>query len=259
MPGPTDGWPDWREEDRYAALLQADRSAFAWEWLRRMEAYRTAFEDASRRPSQREREELAGRWGLHRFEAPDLAAPGARPLWRRERFRHVLEAAAEQGGAASDCFDLGRFEPLATLYRACSGEEHLLISDGLRSVRLDVVGGSLEAGPVRLHYRLAGFTAVVGPLLVLQRLLAFNRTGRFSPALHQPEVRAPRWVAMLRAYDGVAAGATQRDVAETLLSRDAAVRRWRVAAPTVRSRAQRLVRAARLMADGGYLSLLAGN
>jgi hypothetical protein len=259
MPAPVSGWPHWREENEYAALLKAGRSAFAWEWLRRVHAYREAYEEAARCSSPREHEVLAARWGLHRFEAPDLPVPVARPLWRRNRFRHVLEAVAEEAVLASDRFDLRQFEPLATLHRASSGEEHLLISDGLRGIRLDVVDGSLEAGPVLLRYRLAGFASVAGPLLVLQRLLAFNRTGRFAPALHKPEVRATRWVAMLRTYDAMAAGATQRDIAEALISRDAAAGRWRVAAPTVRSRAQRLVRAARRMAGDGYLSLLDGS
>jgi hypothetical protein len=61
---------------------------------------------------------------------------------------------------------------------------------------------------------------------------------------------------MLRAYDGIVAGAAQREIAALLLSSEAGRERWRVEAPTVRLRVQRLVRSARAMAAGGYLSLL---
>ena len=61
---------------------------------------------------------------------------------------------------------------------------------------------------------------------------------------------------LLRAHDALAAGADQRDIAEALLSREAAQPKWRVGAPSLRSRAQRLVRGARLMAAGGYRELL---
>ena len=61
---------------------------------------------------------------------------------------------------------------------------------------------------------------------------------------------------MLRASDALAAGAAQREIAAVLLNAEAEVERWRVIAPTLRARAQRLVRAARRMAAGGYRSLL---
>ena len=62
---------------------------------------------------------------------------------------------------------------------------------------------------------------------------------------------------MLRAYDAIRSGVTQREIASALLSKEAEEGRWRVQAPTLRSRAQRLVKAARFMAEGGYSSLLA--
>ena len=35
-------FPDWRNADAYSALLEADRSLIAWEWLRRDDRYRAA-------------------------------------------------------------------------------------------------------------------------------------------------------------------------------------------------------------------------
>lgn len=84
------------------------------------------------------------------------------------------------------------------------------------------------------------------------------RTGEFARVLHPREARSARWALVLRAGDAVASGASQRAIAELLLSADARERRWRVQAPALRSRVQRLVREARRMAAGGYLSMLNG-
>jgi hypothetical protein len=62
---------------------------------------------------------------------------------------------------------------------------------------------------------------------------------------------------LLRAHDALAAGASQREIAACLFDELAAQRRWRVNAPHLRSRVQRLVRAARQAACGAYLGLLA--
>jgi hypothetical protein len=51
-------------------------------------------------------------------------------------------------------------------------------------------------------------------------------------------------------------GANQRDIAEVLLSRSAAERRWRSREQSLRSQAQRLVRSACAFAGGAYRVLL---
>jgi len=252
MVPPPDPWPDWRRERDYLHLLRADRSAFAWEWLRRDETYRAEWAGRGGRADA----SGARRWGLHAYVDPSLPVPLARPLWRREVFPFVLEVEAEEAGGDADRFDIGRLASLATVVKSRGGEEHLLLSDGLRGIRLDVREGSICGGPVRLRYRLAGLAAVEAPLLVLRRLVALWRRGRFSQTLHAGEVRARRWIAMLRAQDGLAGGATQRELAQMLVGGDASLDRWRVAAPTVRSRVQRLAHGARRMRGSGYLSLL---
>lgn len=241
---------DWRNAAAYAPLLRADRSILAWEWLRRDPVYREAADAGAvrNRPAD---------WGLHAFEPPDRAAPNARPLWRAEVHPPVLPAVAGPPVGAADAFDFARLGPLATIGSDADGREHLLISDGLRAIRVDVEAGTLRRGPVRLLYLIAGIDSAERPLLTLRRFLALCRTGRFSPTLHPAEARAGRFILMLRAADALAEGATQREIAATLLSGDAAADRWRVSAPTVRARAQRLVRSARRLAGGGYRSLLA--
>ncbi len=236
---------------------------FAWEWLRRREDYREAARrsllpasSAGEPFSVLDEQPGAARWALHRFEDPERAAPRARPVWRADAHRLVLRASADCDCDPLDAFRLKRLGNLATVVRAGSGAEHLLLSDGSRSLRLDVEGGSLLQGPVRLRYHLAGIETAEAPLLVLRRLLGLWRSGTFPNALYPPEARRERLVLILRAHDGIASGATQREIAAELLDREARSGRWRIAAPEVRSRVQRLVRAARKMAGGGYLSLL---
>ena len=252
---PEQGQADWRDASAYEPLLQADRTFLAWEWLRRDGAYC----EAARAALAVEPGRVGAKpqhWGLEAFENPNLQAPRARPLWSRNVHPFVLRVVATRTESPTDAFDLEGLAKLATLVQRESGTEHLLLSDGLRAIRLDVLVGSLSQGPVQLGYVLGGVASAEPPLLTLRRLLVLCRTGRFGPSLHRPEPKARRWVMMLRAWDALAAGADQREIAATLLSASAAERRWRTEAPSLRSQAQRLVRGARRMGKGGYLNLL---
>ena len=237
---------NWTEASVYAPLLLADRSILAWEWLRRSPAYRAAAAGCGADSEV---------WGLLRYVPPGLAAPDARPLWTAAVHPLVLRAAAEEGVDPGDMFD-SRLVGSAIVMLETGAGEHLLVSDGYRAIRLDIEAGTLRRGPVRLCYRLCGLASAGRPLLTLRRLLAYCRDGRFSAMLHPPETRAARHVLMLRAHDAMAAGANQREIAATLLCAEASFARWRIAAPTLRSRVQRLVRNARNMANGGYRELL---
>lgn len=246
---------DWRDAAAYAPLLEADRAIHAWEWLRRDPDYRltalTALSGEGGSGTAQARD-----WGLEVFEEPDLATPLARPMWRRHVHPAVLPVMAAAGGRPEDKFDLETLGDLATVVRSDCGVEHILLSDGFRTIRLDILAGSLAAGPAQLRYLLAGLGSVERPLLTLQRLLLLCRTGRFGRSLHCPEPRARRWLLMLRAHDAWAAGADQRAIAAALLSQSASAPRWRSEAPSLRSQVQRLVRGARRMAAGGFYELL---
>ena len=250
--------PDWRNGDAYAALVRAEAAAIAWEWLRRDPRYRAAAsvpgEASAAAPAVVGAQPAAARWGLHAFAEPSLAADAAHPVWRGEWFPRVLVAEATRGGDAGDRFDLARFARAATVVREAAGPERVLLSDGPASLRVDVVAGSVLAGPVRLAYRLAGVAAAQDPLDTLQGLLRLCRTGRLHPPA--PRSRNRRLILLLRAHDALQAGASQREIAEVLLSGEAARARWRAEVPSLRLRAQRLAKGARAMAGGGYRSLL---
>jgi hypothetical protein len=250
-------WPDWRDAAAYAPLLDADRSLFAWEWLRRDPEYRAAAEAALPEGARTgQAPSGAERFGLVAFEAPDLTVPEARPMWRSDVYRFVLPVDVRRGVvSAVNTIDVARLRDLARIL-ADGGAEHLLLSDGLRSIRLDGQSGAFTSGPVCLLYAIEGLVTAERPLLTLRRYLALCRTGRFSRSLHPREVRARRWIRMLRAHDGLVAGADQREIAEALLSSSVAKPRWRSRESSVRSQAQRLVRSAQASAAGGYRRLL---
>lgn len=247
---------DWRDAAVYAPLLDADRSIFAWEWLRRDPGYRAAAKAAFDAAATGEDVQGPEPWGLLAFEAPELAAPDARPVWSTDAHPYVLEAESVPSTAAGEPFAIERLGEFLTIVHGRDGREHLLLSDGFRAIRVDIVAGRVTAGPAQLRYRLAGFASAEKPLLALRQLLAVHRTSRFSRSLHVREVRARRWLLHLRAYDALAAGADQRKIAAVLLSRTAGELRWRSRASSIRSQVQRLVRSARHMEAGAYRDLL---
>lgn len=246
--------PDWRDAAAYAPLLDADRSLFAWEWLRRNSRYREAAALASAGGGGADYN--ASKFGLIRFEDPRRAAPHARPIWSVEAHAYVLPVKRGIPMAGGDEFDLHRLAALATVVRRQAGE-HLLLSDGFRAIRLDGPRGLFSDAPVCLSYLLRGIVTAERPLLTLRRLLSLCRSGGFSRSLHPREPRARRWTLALRARDAVAAGADHREIAQHLFSSSASDPRWRSREPSVRSQAQRLVRSARLFAAGDYRRLLA--
>jgi hypothetical protein len=246
--------PDWRDPEAYAALRTAERPLFAWEWLRRDPSYRSAAALAAEQPAARRAAPDPARFGLAAFEEPSRAAPDARPVWSAGVHPAVLSVRPGPGRGRSDLFDLSAFSRLARVV-ASDEADHLLLSDGLRSIRIDAPSGAFDA-PVRLDYQLGGLASAHAPLLTLRRFLALARSGGFSASLHPREARAGRWILVLRAWDGLASGADQRRIAEVLLSRSAGQACWRGREPSLRSRAQRLVRSARAIAAGGYRSLL---
>lgn len=249
-------WPDWRDAAAYAPLLDADRSLLAWEWLRRTAGYRAAAGRALGASSEgADAAGAAARFGLVAFEPAWLSVPDARPLWRADFHPYVLRAEIAGAGPPADLFELDRMSGIARLIVA-DETEHLLLSDGRKSIRLDGAPGTFGRGPVRLRYSIEGLATAEPPLLTLRRFLALCRGAQFSRSLHGREVRARRWILILRAWDALATGADQRRIAGELLSRTAVGPRWRSRESSVRSQVQRLVRQARQFAGGGYPTLL---
>jgi len=190
-------------------------------------------------------------------ENPEVTGAGARLIWTADIDPGTIEVEALPVSPGSrDAVDPAVFGRWLSISRREDSTEHVVIRDGFRRIRLDVVAGSLMQGPVFLRYRLEGIAALRPRVLPLRRLLALCAHRRFVASLFPPDPKMPRLIEMLRVHDGLVAGASLGDLAEALYGAgvhdaDSARR-----SDSLRSRVRRLVREARAMAAGGYRRLM---
>jgi hypothetical protein len=195
--------------------------------------------------------------GFTFLEAPETGSPSARLLWHARLDPAVLEVEARPTlSYEPDAFDLRRFEAFAIVAKGISGKEHIALSDGYRRIRIDVVSGTLLEGPVILTHRLTGLIGLSPILLALRRLSALTKTLRFGASLFPVTPQTARIVAALQVFDGLAVGASQRDIAVALYGLDRVMAEWFGASDSMRSRVRRLVALALDLADGGWQRLL---
>lgn len=194
-------------------------------------------------------------WGCDFADKPSSPAYAFSVFWHGDCHANILPVEALPVGFVgdADAFDLLSIPHPVTVLRSLDGE-HVLICDGPRSLRLDVVAGSLLSGPVRLSYCMSGFAGVEAKVMTLRRLLALERLGRLPSALFPPESKARRLGMVLRAYDGMRAAASQREIAIGLFGEEHVRADWE--AGYLRTRIQRLNRTAERMIGGGYRVLL---
>jgi Uncharacterized conserved protein (DUF2285) len=225
---------DWRDGDAYTRLLTGDRRCFAWEWLRRTPAYVDAWSAG----------DSAEPFGLWRIEDPTLDALEARPIWTEKFDNGVLQADGRLADAG-DRVDFSQLASFATVAPAGKRRVHILLSDGLRSVRIDLRGAVPHSVPLALTWHVPGVCDVGMRLTALAQFAALVRLGRFARSLHPPQRRARRWIAMLRVHDAMAAGATNREIVSELYDVPTDAPRWRSAVGPWRLRVQRLASGAR--------------
>lgn len=190
------------------------------------------------------------------LEDPSRRAEDARILWRDEHHPGVVTVDALPNAAGHpDSFSIEQAGVGVDVIQSPGGEQ-LLLSDGKRRLQLSVREGTLLGGPVRFRYALEGLRTLGPKLLTLRRLLALSRHGRFTTSLFPPDQRAARWIMMLRAVDGLRAGATQREIASAVFGAQLAEKDWRTRSDYLRLRTQRLIRTGEAMILGGYFRLL---
>ena len=129
--------------------------------------------------------------------------------------------------------------------------EHLVLGDGISIV---LEQGSFLSEPVNLIFPIRDDANASTQLQSLARFRAFRRSGQFKPA--HPGPHAQHWVNQLRAYDAVAQGASERDIAGVLFARRLASEGWRTGGESVRSAVRRLIAPSRRMVAGDYRKLL---
>lgn len=153
-------------------------------------------------------------------------------------------------------FDAARFGRKALVVRDTLGHEKAIFADEVGQVQLEVASGTLADGPVHLEFEVSGLTDIPAKVRTLSRLSAWHRLGRFPRSLFPPDTNAAKWVRALQAYDGMRAGASQREIAIALLGEKEVRDEWNGRSDFLRARVQRLLSFARSMVDGGYRKLL---
>jgi hypothetical protein len=238
--GPT----RWQDPGLYDKLRTADRRAFAWEWLRRTRPYCEAWSRHARGRGASPPD--ARQFGLERLEDPALPVPVARPVWSSRIDPGVLQAAIlDPFASVGEQIDLRQLLPFVSIAIGSEQVEHLLLSDGLRSLRIDLNCGTLIGCPAALHFRLHGISALQAPIAALRRLTVIVDDGGFERLPAVQTRRRDRWILELRVADALRSGARQQDIARTLFGDRIADARWRTCNPSHRLQVQRLVKAAR--------------
>jgi hypothetical protein len=153
---------------------------------------------------------------------------------------------------ASPCDTSAPLQLLIDRYEHCvamgEGVEHLLVHACGRSLRLDVVSGTVLAGPVTLEPRV--MLDRLDFQIVAVRMLAAILIHDPPPAL--TDARLPRLVLALRALDARREGASLREIARGIFGETD----WPGDGDHVKSRARRLVRLSEKLCRAGPRGVL---
>lgn len=236
--------PDWRRAESYRPLLRADAATWAWEFGRRSL-------------------QTGGGGDIGSGQLPDLCFAGAGPAgddlpaalwtWRADPAVPVLSAEAPSSEEAI-CLNLARLRLPCLLARAESGEQHLMICDGERRLRLAVLGADLLQGAVILRYHLPALEFSKSSLQALRLLIGLLETGRLAPR-REAQTKQTRWVEALRAHDARSDGASQRQIAILIFGEDRVREDWAGPSDYMRMRVHRLLRMADDLVAGGYRAM----
>jgi len=192
------------------------------------------------------------------LEDPSRSALEARLLWRGDLDPSVVAVRATPADPDDpDALNVERLRPLATFAQGELGQEYIVLSDGWRRLRLDVVEGSVADGNwVRLDYRLSGFQHLEPLLQTLRRLAGLRRYGRFGEKPYPVPRGQVRRLEALQVADGLRAGASYREIAEGLFGETRVRADWRTRSDYLLSRIRHRAAEARHMLAGGYRVLL---
>jgi hypothetical protein len=255
--------PNWTEADRYLPLLDADGRHWAWVWLKRNASHQDAAGKAATvRLSPDGTAYCQTTPNLDRLfwdgifvhsDQPNEGDQNARLFWRPSVDPSVLTITAEPIAAGHpDAFDVRRFAHMVDIVRDKRGREMCLLAGGPHQIQLEVGEGTLISGPVRLRFDFGGLSNIDAKLRTVTRLVSLRKLGRFATELFPREAGAAKWIKAVQAYDGLAAGASQRDIAGVLFGERMVREEWNGRSDFLRLRIQRLLNYARRMVDGGY-------
>lgn len=257
---PHRSWPDAAD---YRYLEGANRSQFAWEWLRRDPGYRKLIPSIRRRIAsgltiiEPALDSCRERWGCLFIEDSNVSIPDIPMLWCPGLDASVLrvEACAPTEGRTS-IFDLERCASGAVLVKGAVGDEHCLLFEGHHRIHLHVIAGTLLEGPVELRFNIGWSEAFEPAMLTLKHFLHLCQSGELLPDRSVHDRMRHRAISMLRVHDALVQGASIRDVGIMLFGFARIEAEWRDPGESLKSQCRRFITSARAMAAGGYKDLL---
>jgi hypothetical protein len=255
---------NWRTP--YRELLQFSRLAFAWEYLRRNEKFRSNCRHGSvnwRRLDPR------GNLEIFQSDAPsaaggdclfassvDLDARSATVFWHPDSCPSVLRAFALPDSEFLEPFSLADGGLPATLLLSADGMQHVLIRDGVRRLQLTVHGASLLR-PVGLLVDTGWSPAIASHQdRSLKRLRAYRASGALQELDYPPDPYAARLALVLQALDGWRAGARHRDIAEALYGHERVAKDWADPRESLRDQVRYAISRGRTLMEHGYRAFL---
>ncbi|WP_399685472.1 DNA -binding domain-containing protein [Xenophilus sp.] len=254
---------DWHPAAAYLYALTLDGPSLAWEYLRRNPHYRS---DYGRHACGSADEAAdAAPWGLRMLEDPSRDARYAQPAWLPDP--DGLPQLHPDAGAAPDAPTFALWRMPGRKQLAHDGQRMVLNAYRPEGTLRVAFSPALEhgmayahgvAGGARLRERWRAAAATV------ERLDAFYGRDAARPGAHahshghahgRPDRIALLHMRSLQTLDGLAAGATQREIAQALFGMAVVAERWHDLGE-LRAQVRRLARRGRALVDGGYRRLL---
>lgn len=245
-------WTCWAA---YVYVLHLEPASRAWEYLRRNPRYARDWTRFRRGASQR----IAARWGLAVLIDPRLDAREACPVWAtrapapvrlvRDEYR-----SAEGRGAPADHFSIWRLAGRKSLF-GDGTDLRLTLRSSPQSVQLHVVD-RLCAGDWFAYQIPAGAAQVAASRTVAAFHALHSAPSDGRQRLTERPGRTDLFHAhALQVLDGLAAGASQRELAAAIFGDAAVARGWRPDS-ALRAQVRYLIRRARALMAGEYRSLI---
>ena len=245
-------WTCWAA---YVYALHLEPASRAWEYLRRNPRYARDWTRSRRGASQR----IAARWGLAVLIDPRLDAREAFPVWATRAPAPVRlvrdESRSEEGrGAAVDHFSIWHLAGRKSLF-GDGADLKLMLRSSPQGAQLHVAD-RLCAGD-RFAYQIpagAAQGAALRAVAAFHALHAVSSDGR-QRAAGRPGRTDLFHARALQVLDGLAAGASQRELATAIFGPATVARSWRPDG-ALRAQVRYLIHRARALMAGEYRSLI---
>jgi hypothetical protein len=232
--------------------LRLDGPSLAWEYLRRNAEYRAEW---SRRHGN-DTGDPTSRWHIETLEDPHADARVARPVWRVAREHRVrLQAAPEP----DERDDTERFSlwSIPGQKRLVHDGKHVLLTGfaGSEQLRLAIGHDVRDGMPFEYVLRPCPHADKTWRAFSKHWRSAPDRAVRPASAPGRPDRMALLHMRALQAFDGLGAGASQREIARHVFGDESVAKSWNPDSE-LRAQVRHLIRRARALVSGGYRSLV---